>query len=60
MQEMQVWLLGQEDPPEKEMATHSRVLVRRAPWTKAGYSPWGLKRAGHDFETKQQYITYLQ
>ena len=27
MQETQVWFLGQEDPLEKEMATHSRILV---------------------------------
>ena len=27
MKEMEVWSLGQEDPLEKEMATHSRSLV---------------------------------
>ena len=26
-QEMQVWSLGQEDPLEKEMATHSSILA---------------------------------
>ena len=26
-QEMKVWSLGQEDPLEKEMATHSRILA---------------------------------
>ena len=26
-QETQVWSLGQEDPPEKEMATHSSILA---------------------------------
>ena len=30
-QEMQVQSLGQEDPLEKEMATHSRVLAWRIP-----------------------------
>ena len=25
--------LGQEDPLEDEMATHSRILARRIPWT---------------------------
>ena len=39
MQETQVWSLGQEDPLEKGMATHSSILVWRIPWTKAGYSP---------------------
>ena len=27
MQEMQAWSLGQEDPLEKEMATHSSILA---------------------------------
>ena len=27
MQETQVWSLGQEDPLEKEMATHSSILA---------------------------------
>ena len=45
MQETQVRFLGQEDPLEKEMATHSSILAWRIPWTEtlAGYSPWGLK-----------------
>ena len=25
--------LGQEDPPEKEMATHSSILAWKIPWT---------------------------
>ena len=33
MQETWVRSLGQEDPLEKEMATHSRTLVWRIPWT---------------------------
>ena len=33
MQETQVQSLGQEDPLEKEMATHSRILAWRIPWT---------------------------
>ena len=33
MQETQVRFLGQEDPLEKEMATHSRTLAWRIPWT---------------------------
>ena len=31
MKEMQVWSLGQEDPLEKEMATHSCVLAWEIP-----------------------------
>ena len=33
MQETQVQSLGQEDPLEKEMATHSSILARKIPWT---------------------------
>ena len=33
MQETQVQSLGQEDPLEKEMATHSRILVWGIQWT---------------------------
>ena len=33
MQEMQVRYLGQEDPLEEEMATHSSILALEIPWT---------------------------
>ena len=33
MQETRVQSLGREDPLKKEMATHSRILARRIPWT---------------------------
>ena len=33
MQEMWVLSLGQEDPLEKEMATHSSILAWEIPWT---------------------------
>ena len=38
-------ILGQEDPLEKGMATHSGILAWRIPWTEktGGYSPWGHK-----------------
>ena len=32
-QEIQVWFLGQEDPLEDGMATHSSILAWRIPWT---------------------------
>ena len=31
--ETQVQSLGQEEPLEKELATHSRILAWRIPWT---------------------------
>ena len=33
MQETWVQSLGQEDPLEEEMATHSSILAWRIPWT---------------------------
>ena len=33
IQEMQVQFLGREDPLAKEMATHSRILAWKIPWT---------------------------
>ena len=39
MQETQVWSLGQEEPQEKEMATHSGFLAWEIPWAE---EPGGL------------------
>ena len=41
-----VWSLGEEDPLEKEMATHSSLLAWEVPWTEdlVDYSPWGRKK----------------
>ena len=33
MQETWVQSMGQEDPLEEKMATHSRILVWKIPWT---------------------------
>ena len=48
--------LGQEDPLEKEMASHSSILAWEIHGQRslAGYSPWGHKRARRDVRTKQQ------
>ena len=50
MQETQVLSLGQEDPLEKEIATHSSILVWRVHGQRSleGYSSWCCKRVGHD------------
>ena len=39
--------LGQEDPVEEEMATHSHILVWEIPWTEepGGYGPQGHKES---------------
>ena len=33
MQETQVWYLGQEEPLEEGMATHSSIIAWRIHWT---------------------------
>ena len=50
MQETQVCSLGQEDPLEKGMATHSSILAWRIPWTEEphGLQSMGSERVGHD------------
>ena len=50
MQETQVLCLGGEDLLEKEMASHSSILVWRIPWTEepGGLQSMGSQRVGHD------------
>ena len=44
MRKTWVRFLGQEDPLEKRMVTHSSILTWRIPWTEVpGYNPWGCK-----------------
>ena len=42
--------LVQEDPLEKEMATHSRTLAWKIPWMEepGRLQSMGLQRVGHD------------
>ena len=50
MQEARVLSLGQEVPLEKEMATHSIILVWRIPWMEesGGLQSTGSQRVRHD------------
>ena len=50
MQETWVQSLGQEDPLEKRMATHSSILAWRIPGTEehSGLPSMGSHRVGHD------------
>ena len=50
MRETQVQSPGQEDPLEKEMATHSSTLAWKIPWTEepGRLQSMGLQRVGHD------------
>ena len=50
MWESRILSLGQEDPLEQEMATHSSILDRRIPWTERAWraTVYGVARVGHD------------
>ena len=50
MQEIKVQSLDWEDPLEKGMATHSRILTWISPWTEepGGLQSMGLQRVRHD------------
>ena len=48
MQETQAQSLGQEDPLEEEIATHSSILARRILWTE---EPGGLQSKGQQSDT---------
>ena len=50
IQETQVQSLGQEDPLEKGMDTHSSILAWKIPWTEepVGRQPTGLQRVRND------------
>ena len=50
VREAWVQSLDQEDPLEKETATHSSILVWKIPWTKenGGLQSMGSQTVGHD------------
>ena len=52
--ETQVWCLGQEDPLEKEMATHSSILAWEILWTEefGGLQYTGLQRVKYTLGTE--------
>ena len=56
MQEIWVQSLGQEDPLEKEMATHSSTLAWRIPWTE---EPGGLQSMRLQESNMTERLTYI-
>ena len=50
IQKTWVQSLGQQDPLEKGMATHSSILAQRIAWTEepGGLQSMGSQRVGHD------------
>ena len=53
--------LGQEDPLEKEMATHPSILAWRVPWTEepGGLQSMDPQRIGHDWATSLHLATKI-
>ena len=67
MQETRVRFLGQEDPLEKEMATHSNILAWRIPWTEEPVKLQSEELQESDtteqlnyYYYKEQFILYLR
>ena len=57
---MWVQFLGQEDPLEGEVTTHSSILAWKTPWIEepGRLRPTGSQRVGHDKATKKTITTY--
>ena len=62
IQEIWVWPLGQENPLEKETATHSSVLAWEIPWTEEPGGLWsmGLQRIEHNWATNTHNPHYRE
>ena len=56
---MWVQSLGQEEPLEEGMATHSSILAWRIPWTEEPGGLWsmGLQGVGHDERLNEDKVT---
>ena len=52
--------MDQEDPLEKEMATHSSILAWATSWTEktGGYSPWVTKSQDLATKTTSMFFAY--
>ena len=52
------YMQGFKHPLEKEMATHSRLLVWKIPWTEepGRLQPMELQRVGHDWATSLSFF----
>ena len=57
---MWVLSLGQEDPLEEEVTTHSSILAWEIPWTEepGGLQSMGSQRVGHNLATEHAEKCY--
>ena len=62
MQEIWVQFLGQEDPLEQEMASHSRILAWRIPLDRGAQqaTAHGIVRVGYSLSIKLPPTTTIQ
>ena len=62
MQETQIQSLGQEDPLEKEMATHYSILALEIQWTEdpGGLQSMMFQRVKHGLAIKHAHIYVLK
>ena len=60
IQKTQIQFLGWKDPLEKEMATHSNILVWKIPWPEepGGLESIGSQRVRQDWATELESTTY--
>ena len=60
MQETWVQSLGQEDPLEEAMTTHSSIFARKIPWTEkpGGLQSMGSQRVRHNWTTEHACCNY--
>ena len=56
--ETRVQSLGQEDPLEKETATHTSILAKIIPWTEQaeGLQSMGSLRVGHNWAAEHAHM----
>ena len=62
MQQTQVRSLGQADPLEKDMATHSSILAWKIPWTEepGRLQSMGSQRVRHNLVTEQGSVEFFR
>ena len=62
MQETRVQSLGQEDPLQEEVTTHSSILAWRIPWTEepGRLQSMGSQRVRHNLVTEQGSVEFFR
>ena len=55
MQEMRVQFLGQEDPPEKEIATHTSILAWKIPMGRGAW--WATVHGVAKSQTRLKWLS---